>query len=290
MDTLDRGTGIVPVPTAVSNSFRPLTSRVLVIMPWYKAVTPMTSLCVAQLADKRRVGLMQNSGDAFVAHTRNACIREFLKTDYEYSLWIDDDMVVPCGIPKWFRAHTGWSKFPDPFASFNAIDRLLSHNKSIVGGLYFGRAPGGPPVYAEGMSFKPEAEYARKAPYDLIKPTNWVGFGCVLIHRSVFEDIVKRYPRLDQHWCTSSEHTLVESVERTIRMLENGPMTGEKALCAYEMLSAAEKQMRAISNLGVGEDVILCRRARESGHQVYIDMGLVCGHVGHKVYPENFCV
>jgi hypothetical protein len=290
MGILDRGTGIVPVPTAVSNSFRPLTAKVLIAMPWYKSVSPMTALCVAQLADKRRVGLMQNSGDAFVAHTRNALVREFLKSTYEWMLSIDDDMVVPCGVPNWFRAYTGWHKLPDPFASFNAIDRLLSHNKTVVGGLYFGRAPGGPPVYAEGMSIKSEAEYARKAPYDLIKPTNWVGAGCLLTHRTVFEDIVKKYPRLDQHWYTSSEHTLVESVERTVRMLEDGPMTGEKALRAYEMLSAAEKQMRAISNLGVGEDVILCRRARESGHPVYIDMGLVCGHVGHKVYPENFCI
>lgn len=291
MDTIiPRGSGVVPVATEVSNSFRPLTERVLIAMPWYKSTNPATALCVAQLADKRRVGLMQNSGDAFVAHCRNSIIREFLKTDYKWMLWIDDDMIVPCGLPKLFRGYTGWHKYPDPFANFNTIDRLLSHNKTIVGALYFGRGPGGPPVYAEGMSYPEEARYARTAPLDLIKETNWIGFGCVLTHRSVFEDITKRYPHLENHWTTSSEHNLVDAVDKIMRVLEEGTFTGEKALRAYEMLSTAQKQAQAISNLGVGEDVILCRRARECGHRVFVDMGLVAGHVGTKVYPENFCI
>lgn len=287
-DPLDRGFGVTPVPIETSDSFRPLTKKVLLILPSYKTVCPMTSICVAQLADKRRVALMQNFDDAFVAHTRNNCAREFLKTDYEYALWLDDDMIVPCGRSKWFKSYCGWPNFPEKFASLNAIDRLLSHGKTVVGGLYFGRRPGGPPVYAEGMSDKKEAEYARTAPIDLIKPTNWIGFGCTMTHRSVFHDIVKKYSRLDGHWFTSSEHGLLSDIDAVREMLSQGPMTGEKALKAHEMIEGAVTRAQKVSCLGVGEDVIFCRRAREAGHQIFVDMGLVCGHVGHRVYPENF--
>lgn len=287
-DPLNRGFGVSPVPVHTSDNFRPLTKKVLLILPSYKTVSPLTTICIATLADRRRVALMQNFDDAFVAHTRNNCAREFLKTEYEYALWIDDDMVVPCGKAGWFKSYCGWPKYPDTFASMNAIDRLLSHQKTIVGGLYFGRRPGGPPVYAEGMSTPTEAEFARKGPVDLIKPTAWIGFGCVLTHRSAFEDIVKKYPKLNGHWFTSSEHQLVDDVARVQEMLSDGPMTGEKALKAYEMLETARVRTEKVSCLGTGEDVIFCRRAREAGHQVFVDMGLICGHVGHKVYPENF--
>jgi hypothetical protein len=286
-DPLDRGFGVTPVPIPASDSFRPLTKKVLLILPSYKTVCPMTSVCVAQLSDRRRVALMQNFDDAFVAHTRNNCAKEFLRTEYEYALWMDDDMIVPCGHPKWFKSYCGWPNFPDRFAGFNAIDRLLSHQKTVVGGLYFGRRPGGPPVYAEGMSIKSEADYARTGPFDLIKPTNWIGFGCTMTHRSAFEDIVKKFPALDGHWFTSSEHSIMDDVSKTMSMLSEGPMTGEKAFQAYGMLEGAVARASKISCLGVGEDVIFCRRAREAGHQIYVDFGLMCGHVGHKVYPEG---
>lgn len=286
-DTLNRGIGITPTAIPASDSFRPLTQKVLLILPSYKSVSPLTTVCIAHLSDRRRVGLMANWDDAFVAHTRNNCAREALKTPFQWFLWMDDDMVVPCGHSQWFKAHCGWPKFPDTFAGFNAIDRLLSHQKTIVGGLYFGRRPGAGPVYAEGMSIKSEADYARTGPHDLIKPTNWVGFGCTLTHRSVFESIVEKYPALNGHWFTSSEHKLMNDLESTINMLGDGPMDGDKALRALQMLQTAHSHATRVSNLGVGEDVIFCRRAREAGHQVFVDMGLVCGHVGHRVYPDN---
>lgn len=286
-DTLNRGIGTTPTAIPASDSFRPLTQKVLLILPSYKSVSPLTTVCIAHLSDRRRVGLMANWDDAFVAHTRNNCAREALKTQFDWYLWMDDDMVVPCGHAPWFKAYCGWPKFPDKFAGFNAIDRLLSHQKTVVGGLYFGRRPGAGPVYAEGMSIKSDADYARTAPHDLIKPTNWVGFGCTLTHRSVFEDIVKKYPALNGHWFTSSEHKLLDDVEATVKMLGEGPMDGEKALKALQMLENARTHATKVSNMGVGEDVIFCRRAREAGHQIYVDMGLVCGHVGHRVYPDN---
>lgn len=283
-----RGSGVPLIPLERSDNFRPVSKKVLIITPTYKSFSPMTALCIAQLADRRRTALMQNHGDAFVAHMRNSCAAEFLKTDYEYALWVDDDIIVPCGRPKWFKMHCGWSKFPDEFAKLNTIDRLLSHGKTLVGALYFGRHTNASAIFAEGMKVGGSGyDLARACPRDEIRPTAWVGFGCVLTHRSVFEGITKRFPALKDNWFSSSEHHLMDDVDKTREMLSNGPMTGEKAFRAFEMLEAASKRARTISGLGAGEDVMLCRRARESGHECFVDLGLVCGHVGHRVYPDN---
>lgn len=209
-------------------------------------------------------------------------------------LTVDADMVIPFGNGEWFNANTGF-KLPEPFASFNTIDRLMSHNKTLVGALYFGRWGGAKPMYSEGMDNVEEAKKSRRGPVNAIQVTKWVGTGCMLIHRSVFEDIEKKFPCLARgadgkhgQWFTSSEHGLLDAVHRTHKMLGEGPMTGEKSLKAYSMLESALADARSNCGLGVGEDVIFCRRARASGHSAYVDMGLLCGHVGNTVFgPSN---
>jgi len=208
-------------------------------------------------------------------------------------LTIDDDMVVGFGNGAWFNAHTGFD-FPEPFASMNALDRLMSHGKTLIGGLYFGRHASAGPVYNEGAANPKEAEYARGAPYNLIKPTKWVGTGCMLIHRSVFEDIEKRFPRIARgpnkkggQWFTSTEVSLLDRVAQAKESLE-GPLTGEKAYKALTILESALASARQENTLGSGEDVAFCVRASAAGHQAYVDMGLVCGHLGHCCYgPRN---
>lgn len=283
-----------PVYTQPSQSIAVLQKKVLLIMPWQKNTNPMTAFCMMQLADKRRTSSMLNFGDAFVAHTRNTCADLFLESGMEWALWVDDDMVVPFGSSKWFRAHTGWENYPDPFASFNAIDRLLSHGKTLVGALYFGRHFGGPGVFNEGALNHPGLALAKKAPFDEIRPTRWVGTGCMLTHRSVFEDIERKFPLLARgpnkrggQWFTSSEHTALDWIERTRKFLTDGPMDGLKAAKAHEMLERASAEARGNSSLGMGEDVTLCIRAKEAGHQPYVDFGLVCGHIGHCVFGAN---
>ncbi len=280
---------MTPLATKLDASLTVLKSKVLVICPWYKSVCPPTAFCVAQLTDKRRTASAIQFGDAYIQHTRNSCTDTFLETGLEWSLWIDDDCVCPFGNAQWYNAFTGWN-LPEPFASFNTIDRLLSHNKSFVGGLYFGRSsPNANPVYGEGHR---ERDYALKAPMEVLKPTRWIGFGCVMVHRSVFEDIEKRFPLLARgpnkrggQWFSSSEHTAQDWILRTKNMLSVGPMDGPKAMKAYEMLVQAEADAKAHSSLGQGEDVTFALRAKQSGHTCFLDMGLLCGHVGSVVYP-----
>lgn len=228
-----------------------------------------------------------------MAHTRNIVGDQFMKSGCDYLLTVDSDMCVPFGSAAFHRAYLNWPDLPEPFASFHTIDRLLSHGKTLVGGLYFGRALSGTgkPLYLEGMRDPKEAEYARKAPYDLIKPTGGVATGCLLIHRSVFEDIEKKFPQLGRqpdgtggNWFTSTEHALMSSVQNVLKELSSGPMSSEKCYKAYSMLSAAEAEARANCPLGIGEDILFCRRAAQAGHQCWVDMGLILGHIGSKVY------
>lgn len=275
-------------------TIEPHKAKVMLTMPWMKLTNPITSFCMMGLVDRRRTSLLLNFGDAFVAHARNKCAEIFLKSDAEWMLTIDDDMIVPFGNADWFNAHSGFN-FPREFAGLNAMDRLLSHGKSLVGALYFGRHKFGPPLYNEGINIPKEMEFARKAPMDLVKPTNWVATGCLLIHRSVYLDIEKKFPRLARgpsgsggHWFSTSEHKLAEQVERARDIFQKGGCNANTAHEVFSLLESGAAEARSKSSLGMGEDVQFCMRAREAGHQPYVDMGLVCGHLGQCAYgPKN---
>lgn len=290
MSSSDPTVGIDPVAVTPAASVVFLKKRVMLALPWGKMTHPITSFCVAQLMDRRRTTTALNFGDAFVAHSRNSIADLFLKSDCEHLLQIDDDMCVPFGHADWFRAHTGWENYPEPFASLNTIDRLLSHGKTLVGALYKGRYEKANFVYGEGHITQ-ERHRVLQGPVDQIRPSRWCGTGCLLIHRSVFEDIEKRFPLLARgadgkggQYFTSSEHNAMDAILRTRKMLSEGPMTGEKAMLAYEMLEAAAADAKSNSKLGVGEDVQFCTRAKQAGHTTWVDFGLRVGHIGHKVY------
>lgn len=286
----------VPVPRQSIVLAEVLKKRVMIVLPWLKVTNPVTAFCVANLIDKRRTSTVLNFGDSFVAHSRNKCADIFLQSDAEYMLTIDDDMVVPFGPAgaEWYNQQTGFN-LPKEFASLNAMDRLLSHGKTLVGGLYWGRNCYGAALYNEAAANPTEAEFARKAPHDLIKPTRWVATGCLLVHRTVFEDIEKRFPLLARvqngeggNWFSSSEHNIMSVVDQTIKMLSSGVMTGEKALRALSLLEEGTAHARRNSSLGMGEDVAFCVRAKEAGHQAFVDLGLVLGHLGQCCYgPRN---
>jgi hypothetical protein len=271
------------------------SKKVMIILPWHKNVSPITAFCVAQLIDRRRTSTLLNWGDAFISHTRNHCAEIFLKSNCDYALWLDDDMVLPFGNAEWYRSHTNFD-FPDQFMGLNTLDRLMSHQKSLVGGLYFGRHRYGPPVTNEGSANPQVADYYRKGPYDKIQETRWVGTGCLLTHRTVFEDIEKTFPRIARqgpnkaggNWFTSTEASLLDQVARVRNALADGPVTAEKGYQALRGLESAIALAQSENSLGVGEDVSFCLRAKAAGHTPYVDLGLICGHIGHCVYgPHN---
>jgi hypothetical protein len=260
-------------------------------MPWYKTASPLTTFCMMALVDRTKMGVSLGFGDAFIAHSRNKLATQFVSSPLEWMMTVDDDMILPFGDANWFRGNTRFKKFPDQFAGLNAIDRLQSHGKTLVGVTYFGRWMEGLPIFAEGKAS--DIDLRRNGPRNEIRPTQWIGTGGLLIHKSVFLDIEKRFPHLSRaanngtgQWFTSSEHDLRNSVTDIRKILEDNLLSeASRVARALEALNAAEAKSRAVSNLGVGEDVIFCRRAAQAGHQAFVDLGCWAGHVGNCVYP-----
>lgn len=253
-----------------------------ILLPWYKQTNPMTAFSVLGNFERSKMRLFMVFGDAYVAHSRNTLSRMFLDAGCEWALMVDDDMVLPFGDPTWFNQVTGFNLAP-AFAGQNTVQRLLSHRKSLVGGLYFGRFPNGRPMYAEGCNQPQEAALSRLGPRNECKPTRWVATGCMLVHRTVFEDINKTFPHLGDNWFSPSEQDTLKAVDEAIELLRE-----QKTLQAMESLDAGLKRARANSKVGMGEDVTFCIRAAAAGHQPHVDMGLVCGHIGSAVYgPFN---
>ncbi len=265
--------------------------KVAIVLPWYKSVTPLTAFSVMALIDRAKTAIMLNFGDAYIVHTRNVLAEQFLRSGLEWMLTVDDDMVVPWGNAPWFNAFTDFN-LPDKFAGMHTLNRLLSHNKTIVGALYFGRWKSGKPVYAEATADKKEAKFAHSGPHDICRATRWVGTGCMLVHKTVFTDIEKQFPHLARgadgkggQWFTPSEHDLRKGSQEALAILNDNTVTETaRVVKAIELMTRATKASNFNSNLGMGEDVAFCIRAAASGHQPHVDLGLLCGHQGSKIY------
>lgn len=271
---------------ALGESYVPVGEgrNVMLLLPQYKQTNPATLFSILGLWDKRSMRCVMHYGDAYVVHTRNKLAHAFLQSGCEWSLWIDDDMVCPIGDPAWFNSVTGLD-LPPEFAGRHTLARLMSHGVSLVGALYFGRQPKGKPMFAEGMH---RPDFARKIRDDkpqALTPTQWVGTGCLLVHRRVFTDIQAKCPFLAPRneggvWEFFSPMPDDVITETANAAMQGRPQTVEE----LQTLVAKAMEYRP----GVGEDVIFCRRALAAGHQPHVDLGLVAGHVGGCVYgPKN---
>lgn len=255
---------------------------VYIALPWYKTTNPRTAFALMSILDRRRMGISLDFGDAFVAHSRNKLADGFLRSKFEWMLMVDDDSVPPFGNAALYNSFTGF-ELPESFAGLNGIDRLMSHGKTLVGGMYRGRWPHSKPIFAEGPSVQ---KWIESGPKDELRETKWVGFGFVLIHRSVLLDIEKKFPHLARktdgtggNWFTSSEHDLRHAVKEAIESSDE--------IARVDILGNLRRALQLSdrnSNLGVGEDVQFCRRAFQAGHQCYVDLGCVVGHLGEYCY------
>lgn len=265
--------------------------RICIVLPCYKQTNPVTEFCLFSMLDRTKMSVMLQFGDAFIAHTRNQLACSFLKSKADWMFTVDDDMVLPCGQAKWFNGVTDFG-LPDEFAGMHTINRLLSHQKMLVGALYFGRCRSGKPVYAEGMSEKAEEAYVRRGPHNVCKPTKWVGTGAMLVHRKVFTAIEDKFPHLARNkdgdhgnWFTSSEHDIREAAADSLRVLDDQTVSeAARIQKVKETMSLALHRTKVNSALGTGEDVQFCIRATQAGHQPHVDLGLICGHLGSFAY------
>jgi hypothetical protein len=252
--------------------------EVMLLLPQYKHTNPATLFSLLGLWDRATMRATMHFGDAFIVHTRNKLAQSFLASDCPWSLWIDDDMVVPIGDAGWFNGVTNLN-LPKEFAGQHTLKRLLAAKKKLVGALYFGRHPKGKPMFAEGANDPALAARIRDTRPATVQATKWVGTGCMLIHRDVFLDIQKKFP-----------HLAPKRADLPWEFFSPAPDEVLLKLAEAKTPEAQQELVEAVTKYrpGTGEDVTFCRRAQVAGHQPHVDLGLIAGHVGGAVYgPTN---
>lgn len=224
---------------------------VCLCLPWYKTTYPNTVFCIMAMWDKSRMRLQMRSDDSMITRSRNHLAKRFLETGCQWSIWFDDDMVFPFGHAGIYATMTNMRNVPDKFMAFNTIDRLISWNKSIVGGCYWDRRGSGKLIAGGG------AAILNPIPSDNLHAVNFVGTGCLAVNRQVFLDIAEKFPDTLHEDSLGNESGFFTNIQTPQRML--------------------------------GEDESFAKRAADAGHPSYLDLGLLCGHIGSSIHgmPEK---
>lgn len=280
--------------------------EVFIAAPFYRSTNPNTMLSILAVWDRAKFGYRHRWGDAFIVHARNQLATDFLNSKLPWIWWIDDDMIIPFGNAALFNAATGMN-LPDKFAGIHTPTRLRSHGKTLIGGLYFGRQKKGKAMYASAYAPTPEGKAenakAHRGPIDSVKAEDWVGTGCLMHTREVLLDIQKEFPHLapqhtDEpvHFFSNASDAVVKAMSDLKRLTAEATdhLKGGSAEKAGESLGeigrlivSAESENLRHNRLQQGEDQLFCRRAKQAGHQPFIDLAVVCGHIGQNIWAHH---
>jgi len=219
---------------------------VCICLPWYKETYPKTVVCLMALWDKKTMRCEMRDDDAMITRSRNQLAKRFLDSGCTWSIWFDDDMIFPFGNAGLYMTFTNMRNLPEKFLGMHTINRLISHGKTIVGGCYWDRRGGGKLIAGGG------GPIMHSIPSDALHPVGFVGTGCLAIHRQVFLDIAVKYPETFSPTSLGNECGFFTNIQTPQRML--------------------------------GEDESFAVRANEAGHPSFLDLGLICGHLGTNVH------
>jgi hypothetical protein len=229
----------------------PEGKRLAILMATSGSVHPKTMESIFKLFDPTKMVFKAHSFNS-VYHNRNWLAHWFLtSTTCEWAWQPDADMVFPCGDGAWFKSETENPTYPDVFAGAHTIGQLLGRKKTLIGACYFGRRNGLPAQFAGGQSSK---EVLARGPSNEIREVAWVGCGSLLIHRSVFEDIIKTQPE--------------------VRIQDEN--TAQRFGFRHHFYDPVAP--------GWNDDPSLCDRARRAGHPAFVDMSVMPAHSGDKWY------
>lgn len=232
-------------------------AKISLLFPCFSNTNAATTWALVQTAKRygAKLRMDMESGDSMIVNSRNKLANRFVESGIEWSVWLDDDMIPQTGNPAWFRYMTfcdEWAdsmkvkRIPDDMLEAHFIDRLLSHGQKLVGCTYFGRQFRGRPMFDQGVNTVEGNRHARVYPNELLE-TEWVGTGCLLVHRDVYTDMQEAYPEL-------------------------APTQSAPFWDFFRVIP------------GHGEDASFCIRAKSVGHQPRVDLGLHFAHVGKAAY------
>lgn len=175
--------------------------------------------------DSHVAGIQYLNGDSLISRARNKIAKYFLDTDKKYLLFIDNDIIFQPA----------------------DIEQLRSHDKPIVGGVYFKKK----------IPYEPVANTCLAIEGDLHEMAE-IGTGFMMIRRDVFEQIIEMHPELAYR-------------------NENDEVKGTY----YDFFRVGvNPHGRYLS-----EDYFFCELARSCGFKVYLDTSVIVQHKGHAIYP-----
>lgn len=123
--------------------------------------------------DKDYDVFIDHTNGGFIAENRNKLVYRFLKSKYDWLLFIDSDMLLP----------------------FDVLE-MTKNGKDICSGIYFQWKKDKlvPLVYKKSKNdFNEEYKTFNETSDEELVEVDGVGAGCLLIHRKVFEAIEKPY-------------------------------------------------------------------------------------------------
>lgn len=241
----------------------PLNKKLAVLMPLSCPPNPNVLDCLVKLYDPREM-LYHRVSFNCLSVARNAAIAWGLRTSAEWFFWLDGgDTIVPAGDPKWFKHAADAPNISDVYAGLHTIYRLLTHyvklgrkDATFVSCSYVSKKKRGDPQFGGGDQLR---QLVRQGPQDRLIEVPWVGFGGVLTHRSVFEDIIR----------TQGDE------------IKMGPNTvGSRFGYDFGFFSPLDRHVP-------GDDLPMCERARRAGHKIHVDLAVQAGHFGDRVFTFN---
>jgi hypothetical protein len=236
------------------------TRNTILMCPMNRPIEPWVHW--AQIALLRRQPWLGYDQISFtsIPYARNLLVKNFLATEAEWSFWLDSDTVPPLNDPgaSYSRFGAREDLCKPEFFRVHASDKLQSCQKTIVGGIVPDRRPGNKMIIQPDLNPRNEADkelvraLKKTGPQNKVIQVDYVGAGCLMVHRSVYEDIMKKRPELAS--------------------------PDPKEPFGFFNYTQSEKGQF------YGEDIAFSRLAAECGHPSFLDLSVWCSHVGPHAY------
>lgn len=239
---------------------------VCIALPAYETIEPFFLISLLKMLKgygMDRVRIIPKTR-TLIEEARNDLVEKALLTNAKYIVFLDVDMILPCGSPALLKKMG--VNIPDAKAGRNALVRIMSHPEEhrIVGAVYRDRR-GGNRIQCAKAFGSPEENARLIGLFDgttkddgLEDAGGWVAMGMVRFHRNVFEQMK------------------AEAVKPNSPIAEICPPPPPRDKEPFGFFGRSSKWR--------GEDVAVCRRAQMINIKTEIDTGILCGHVGRRVF------
>lgn len=228
--------------------------KMVILMPMNGPPEPEIMDAFARLYDPKEMDFRRVAFNN-LSVARNSLAGQFLKGPWDWALWWDSDTVPPYGDAEAFKKLCQNPNMPDAYAGVHSIYRMLVHKKPFVSACYIGRRKGAPPQFSTGDTESMKS-VMKRGPRNELLECDWTGFGFVLTHRQIFEDIVK----------TQGEE---------IRVKNDGLRTRFGYDHAFFTPTGVDIP---------GDDIPFCIRAAKAGHKVTMDLSVFAAHIGNHAF------